>query len=135
MSKLQHPSEGEEFRVRYPFVKEPFEAFGEDGPYTVQTWRPGVSVESADYGDVDIWAESEGEMVLTVVSVHKPGRFPTRVFYTRQFVNPDGATFGKGRLLCCTLEKFRRISTRYQVGYATEETFEEAAERRRAVTA
>lgn len=56
-------------------------------------------------------------MRLTVVSVHRPGRFPTRVFFTRQFVTPDGKAFGKSKLHIVTVEKFRRLSSRYQIDY------------------
>lgn len=125
-----YPQPGEEFRVRYPFVKDEYQHCGEDGPETLKSWRPGVSIEVDRYEGTDIWAESEGEMILTVVGVFKPGRFPTRVFYTRQFIDPDAQKFGKGGLKMCTLEKFRRISAKYQVAYDLEETFEQAAERR-----
>ena len=124
------PSAGAVFRVIYPFTKSDFETYDGNGPVTVKTWRPGISMESTGYGDVDIWADSEGEMVLTVVATFKPGRFPTRVFYQRSFIDPDGRLFGKTRLLISTLEKFRRISARYQFVYDVEETFDEAAERR-----
>ncbi len=122
---------GAEFRVRYPYVRQPVTLCGEDGPYDANTWRPGVSIENdgSSY-DQSVWAESEGEMVLTVIDTFKPGRFPRRVFYTRQWIDPDGNAFGKSKLQICTLEKFGRISKGYQLAYDLEETFEEAAERR-----
>ena len=127
-----HPKAGDVFRVVYPMVREEYEAIEEDGPVKRMSWRPGVSIETCDHGWVDMWCESEGEMRLTVVDCHKPGRFPTRVFYTRCFIDPDGNEFGKNRLQICTLEKFRRISKEYGPAYDAEEAFEEAAERRAA---
>jgi hypothetical protein len=129
MSDLPKP--GDVFRVIYPFVRDEYDSFDGEGPVRVKSWRPGISIEQCDeYGDHDCWAESQGEMILTVVDCHKPGRFPTRVFYTRRFVDPDGHEFGKGSLRICTLEKFRRIAAKYAVPYDVEETFAEAAERR-----
>lgn len=130
LSRKGWPNPGDTFSVIYPFVRAEYDWFDVGGPIKLKTWRPGISVESADYGDVDIFADSQGEMILAVIATFKPGRFPTRVFYTRQFVDPDGKAFGKGKLLICTLEKFHRISVKYQVDYDVEETFEEAAERR-----
>jgi hypothetical protein len=74
-------------------------------------------------------------MILTVVETFKPGRFPTRVFYTRQFIDPDGKTFGKSRLHIVTLEKFRRISAKYRLPYDVDETLDQAAQRRADIVA
>ena len=117
------PTAGDVFRVRYPFIREPVSLYGEDGPYETLSWRPGVSIECCGpYGeDTDIVANGEGEMILTVVDVHKPGRFPTRVFYTRQFVSPDGHVFGKRGLRMTTVEAFRRRCAGYQLGYEIED--------------
>lgn len=108
---------GVTFDVRFPFVRETVDL---GGPATVDGWRPGVRFELRDppYGDEsESMADGEGFMRLTVVSIHKPGRFPTRVFYTRQFTGPDGKTFGKGALRIKTLDAFRRIARAYQHPY------------------
>ena len=39
------------------------------------------------------FADATGEMILTVVSTHKLGA-AERVFYTRQWRDPDGKVFG-----------------------------------------
>ena len=124
------PCAGAEFRVVYPFVKDTYEGYNDGGPVTLPTWRPGVSIESEAYEGEDIWADSEGEMVLAVVGVYKPGRFPTRIFYQRSFIDPDGNQFGKTRLQIATLGKFRHISSHYRLAYDLEETFAQALERR-----
>lgn len=116
------PATGEIFRVRYPFVRCDVTLCGEDGPYDARTWRPGVSIENAGpYGeDTDIVANGEGEMILTVIDVHKPGRFPTRVFYTRQWVDPNGYRFGKGGLRMTTVDAFKRMTAGYRLHYEIE---------------
>lgn len=115
----QTPKAGEEFRVRFPFIRDEYAAFDEEGPVNVKTWRPGVGFEAVGpYGEEsEAYANGEGWMILSVVGVYKPGRFPTRVFYTRKFISPSGDEFGKGKLQICTLEKFRRISASYQYPY------------------
>lgn len=103
--------------VKYPFVREQVQLIGDDGPYDTKSWRPGVRWEDVSPEDVGAVADGEGHMMLTVVGAYKPDRFPTRIFYTRQFSDPDGHVFGKTKLHICTLEKFRRISSAYQHGY------------------
>jgi len=113
-------TEGGVFRFKYPFVRAEYEALDEDGPHIRPTWNPGIRWE--DYGPEDCcaFADGEGEAVLTVVSIHRPGRFPTRVFYTRKFISPDGDEFGKGGLRIATLEKFRRLARGYRFHYEIE---------------
>lgn len=117
------PDAGAVIRVRYPFVRCKATICGEDGPEEINSWKPGVNIESAGpYGeDADIVANGEGEMILTVIDVHKPGRFPTRVFFTRQFVGPDGHTFGKKGLRMTTVEAFKRRAAGYQLAYDVED--------------
>lgn len=108
---------GRTYVVRYPFVRSEVELPLNDPEateiVTVKGWRPGV--DFVQYGDDhDACADAFGEMLLTVVSLHKPGRFPVRVFYTRQWKDPDGKVFGKGALRIATQEKFRRISKGYR---------------------
>jgi hypothetical protein len=117
------PRAGEVFRVRYPFVRETVTLCGDEGYYETVSWRPGVSIEACGYygDDTDIVAHGEGEMILTVVDTFKPGRFPRRVFYTRQFVSPDGHAFGKAGLRMTTVDAFRRRAAGYQLEYDVED--------------
>lgn len=111
---------GDMFTVAYPFSRVVFDDMTADvsgvGYTRSVTWKPGADGgysynphSSNDY----LLADGEGAMILTVVSVHQPGRYPTRVFFTRQWRDPDGRTFGKNKLHVVTAEKFRRISTRF----------------------
>jgi hypothetical protein len=106
---------GEIFKVEYPFVMEDYQMFDEDGPFAVKNWRPGVRYENVDnFGTVDTKIDGKGIMHLTVVDVHKPGKFPTRVFYTRQWEGPDGKRFGKGNLHITTAQHFKRLAGGYR---------------------
>jgi hypothetical protein len=122
----EQPKAGDVAEVRYPFMRvEYLEPIGPRWPADegdvrpAPSWRPGT--ESRTGGDPDgdgyLAADAVGVMTLTVVSVHRPGRYPTRVFYTRSFTSPAGRTFGKPRLRIATLEKFRRLARGYAHEY------------------
>jgi hypothetical protein len=101
---------GQEFRIAYPFIKDTYYVPDEDGGSELPTWRPGCRYEACGYygDDSEAVADGQGEQILTVVDVHKPGKYPVRVFYTIGWVTPDGKKFGKGKLHIATVEKFRR---------------------------
>lgn len=111
-----HIEPGQTFAVRYPFCLEDFTVQDFDGAYTVQSWRPGVRrIENVR----EEWvADGEGQQLLTVVSTHKPGTYQERVFYTRQWADPDGKIFGKTRLMHCTMRKFCGLIHAYRYAYA-----------------
>jgi len=103
--------EGQTFEVECPFVVSVYEDVDEGGYYRRPTWKPGVLFEMADpYGDsANAIAHGMGAVKYTVVSVHQlPKPYPTRVFFTRKWVRPDGVEFGKSRLHVMTLPQFRR---------------------------
>lgn len=114
---------GKTYSVRYPFVLEDVELPPDEPeawdkpPVMTKSWRPGVEFEQEDEGQAYGVAEAVGEMLLTVIDVHKPGRFPTRVFYTRQWKDPNGRVFGKGGLRITTLDAFRRRMRGYMHEY------------------
>ena len=70
--------------------------------------------------DSEAYCNAVGEMILTEVSRHKPGRYPTRVFYLREWVTPDGKRFGKPALRMCSAEKFNRLSRGWAVDYVVD---------------
>ena len=107
----------------YPFIRTKFETFDEDGSHFEKSWKPGVEIYETPYGTSAI-ANGKGKMTMTIVDIIKPGRFPTRVFYTREFVAPDGKRFGKRGLKICTLEKFRRLARGYRFYFDVDETAE-----------
>ena len=65
-----------------------------------------------------------------MVSTHKPGAFPTRVFYTRKWIDPQGKTFGKDALRVTTLGYFRTLTKGYRYRHMDmrKASVEEAAE-------
>jgi hypothetical protein len=105
--------EGNVFRAPYPFVRDEYDSPEEDGIVKVKTWKPGTRFEWVGPEDTECVADAVGEIILTVVSIHKPGRFPTRVFFTRRWRDPKGREFGKTKLHICTAEKFRRLASGY----------------------
>lgn len=109
-------NEGDVFRVRYPFCRASSEILGEEGVVTVQGWKPGTYAEGEDpFSWVSTaLADGVGLMILTVVSTHKPGKYPARVFYTRRWIDPDGREFGCSGLRVLVESKFRRFAAGYQ---------------------
>jgi hypothetical protein len=114
---------GDVFRVKYPFVRAEYEEHDADeyglSVTTVKSWKPGVEFIACGYygDDTEAVCDAEGEMVLTVIDVHKPGRFPARVFFTRSWVDPDGKAFGKGALRITTVPAFKRRTAGYMHEY------------------
>lgn len=108
---------GATIRVVYPFVRCKATVFDCDGPAEIDSWKPGVEYVLVYPDDSEAVAHGLGFMYLTVVSVHKPGRYPTRVFFTRQFERPDGKRFGRNKLHIATAEKFKRLARGYQHEY------------------
>lgn len=107
------------FTVPHPFVREEVSLPPDDPQATglniVMSWRPGVRFElTGPWGDSETLADGMGSQILTVVSEHKPGRFPTRVFYTRQWRSPSGKLFGKPALRIKTKDAFLRLVKGYR---------------------
>lgn len=114
---------GAVFTVPHPFCRQLVSLPGDDpeGPPSVErmSWVPGVRFEYGDsaYGDDPDTVEEYdgiGVQILTVVAVFKPGRFPTRVFYTRKWRVPEGREFGKGGLRIKVMSAFKRLISGYQ---------------------
>ena len=103
---------GAVFAVRYPFLRDNFTKTDWDGDgvseITLRTWKPGCGYRPHAPDDVEPFCHAEGQMELTVIDVHKPGKYPARVFFTRQWVGPDGKRFGKTALRIMTMPAFKR---------------------------
>jgi len=98
---------GARFTVPYPYVRE-----DDAGP----RWRPGTRVE-AEAPD-DSVADAVGAQELEVVSLHQPGKYQHRVFFKRQWVDPDGNRFGKAGLKVASIRKFRALVAGYAHPYS-----------------
>ena len=108
---------GSEYRVKFPFTKGVYSGYDEDGPFEEKTWQPGCRGENVPPDDAELVADGEGEMILTIIDIHKPGKYPERVFYTRMWRDPEGKEFGKGNLNITTSQAFKRRATSYGYPY------------------
>lgn len=110
---------GAEIEFGYPFVREPYS--DADGGETM-TWRPGCRDEQCAPDEFRRVADAIGSQIVTVVSVHKPGKYPARVFFTRRWRDPSGREFGKGGLHTKTLGNFRALVNGYRGRYEMSDT-------------
>lgn len=117
---------GEVYEVRpFPFVRHTACIAGEDGYEDVECWKPGTRFEDQrrylGHGEYDettrCVADGEGALRMTVVAVFTPPGFPQRVFYTRQWTDPDGKVFGKRKLMICVTSAFYRRARGYMYDY------------------
>lgn len=115
MSEIQP---GEVFVLSYPFIRG---FYFEDDKSPTPTWQPGVWPEMSRDWEEELVADGVGEMHLRVVSTHKPGRYPERVFYIRQWRDPDGRVFGTTALKIASVHKFRRLTAGYAFPYRLQE--------------
>ena len=108
--------------VDFPFVRCVAQNHTDDRSKTDDcrflSWRPGVDLqEIMRYGfgghpepDDYFVANGMGKMLLTEIDRHQlPGRYATRVFYTRQFQDPDGRVYGKKQLRIITAGGFTTL--------------------------
>lgn len=109
------PEPGDLFEVPYPFIRATFSEFDGEGVAESLTWQPGARFATdspnLNFGPT---ADGVGAQLLTVVSRHKPGKFPERVFYTRQWRDPDGKIFGKTCCRVTTMACWRALINGYR---------------------
>lgn len=116
---------GDIVRNIYPFVRTTYSHWDVDGVSEVASWRPGIEhVMTGPYGDADAFYDAFGEQVLEVIDVHKPGKYPIRVFYVCRWIDPDGKAFGKGKLRITTVPAFSRRASGFMSHDSSFEMFE-----------
>jgi hypothetical protein len=103
---------GATYEAWHPFKLEAYQPIPDDPdggyPDKVNTWVPGWRYEDCGPEDVEEVWDGAGLQRRTVVSLHRPGpRYPERVFYTRQWVDPNGHVFGRSNLRCVIAPTFR----------------------------
>jgi len=111
-----------EHKIKYPFIMEEVEAIwevvwevaGTEIP-KIEQWKPGITyTQESPYQDGEAYCEGEGFMVITEISRHKlPRPYPTRVFFTRKWIDPDGKKFGSNKLNIISLGTFNKIIKGY----------------------
>jgi hypothetical protein len=115
---------GATFTALYPFTRTEVELWDTDGLSTVPSWRPGARAQVYTGPDSAAPAcHAEGQAEYHVISRHKPGRFPERVFYTRVFITPGGFRFDgpKSRALrWATVAQFKRMIAGHPFDYVVE---------------
>lgn len=105
----------------FPFVRVTYEGFDSDGPFSDECWKPGCRHETSyDYDAHDV-ADGTGAMLLTVISLHKPGKYPERVFFTRQWRDPDGKVFGRKCLRVATKQAFSTMVKGYRYPFVNDD--------------
>ncbi len=99
--------------VTYPFIRTTYDSYDElEGTHAkLPTWQAGVG--GMDFNGYSgtfraFGANAEGQMILTIVSIHKPGKYPERIFYTRQYRDPDGKIYGKTNLKIMATRSLKR---------------------------
>lgn len=111
-----------EYFVDFPFRKGMHHGYDADGPFEESTWIPGCDAEN-NYDDFDLVADGMGKMVLTEISRHKPGKYPERVFYVREWIDPQGFRFGKKKLRITAASNFKKLAGGYQQKFTMRESF------------
>lgn len=113
---------GEVFQVPYPFVRDVYVDHDQDSEgwhaVDVPTWKPGTRFENAggpDGGNVNCLADDMGSQILTIIGIYQPPGYPTRVFFTRRWRDPDGKEFGKsGKLRILARSAFTALTQGYR---------------------
>lgn len=115
------------FKVKYPFTLAHGFKIEEDGPVDFPSWKPGTEEIPVQPDTSETVYHGVGSMVLTVVATFKPPKWPTRIFYTRQWIDPQGRTFGKNNLRITTLGNFNRMKQGYRYRQTVKEGGVQAA--------
>lgn len=107
----------EVYEIPYPFYRDKVILRDDEGSHEISTWVPGVRYVFVPPDESEAVADALGAQLIDVVSRHKPGRFPERVFYTRKWRDPDGNEFGKPVLRVKTGAAFKRLVSGYRYDY------------------
>ena len=110
----------ETHEIRYPFHRGTFIEEDYDGRRESPTWNVGPLDVRDQYGQPTYVAHGWGKMLIKVVSRHKPGKYPERIFYTRQWEDPDGKQFGKTCLRITTAQRFKRLISGFGLSVVSE---------------
>jgi hypothetical protein len=121
-------SEQKVYVVPFPFLRCKVSLWDEDGGCEIDGWKPGTEFRGVtEYCDGERFADAIGEMIVTEVSRHKPGRYPERVFFMRRWRNPDGEEFGKSGLQVAVASKFARTIAGYSYPFTLDDRSSVAA--------
>lgn len=104
-----------EHRVKFPFKSVAYYNSDDD---TGTNYVPGTRLEQGDeYNDGIYVADDTGFMVLTEVQRIEPPGFAPRVLYVREWIDPDGARFGRKTLRMISARAFDKMTKGYRHPY------------------
>lgn len=112
---------GKTYEVECPYVRTTYDHYehdGEDFSCTKRdTWKPGVEWEANGPESDGPFADGVGKVLYTVVSVHElPKPYKARVFFVREWIDPDGKKFGKRTLRIMGIGAFQQRLNGYRFG-------------------
>jgi hypothetical protein len=112
------PIAGDVIEREHPFTR----MIGAFEDLEFSRWRPGVwGNEFNGIDDFYPFAHAAGRVEYVVRAVCPVPGFPMRVFYTRQFTDPDGKILKRSGLICHSIGPFRmkvsRFSGRFDFAY------------------
>lgn len=111
----ERPIAGETYEVECPFVRDTWTEMDADGVAEVPTWRPGVEWKPISPEDYEPVADAFGKVLYTVVSVHElPRPYHPRVYFVREWIDPDGKRFGNKKLRIMGMQAFKRRMAGYR---------------------
>ena len=118
MSTVPDIKPGAVFETPFPFIGSTVFLFDPHGAIPRRTWKPGVDykLHGPDGATADAFCHGWGHRIIEVVSLHKPGKYPERVFFVRRWRGPDGHVFGKTALRIttkATLQRWLRMGHPY----------------------
>jgi len=95
------PTVGAYYEIGYPFIRDATNAGG------FAKWKPGCRWDRsvARYDRVGK-CDAMGTMLVSVKGVYTPPSYPTRVFFTKRWIDPSGSEFGRNTLRCYALGAF-----------------------------
>ena len=85
-------------------------------------WRPGTRSEPCEPDSARFVCDGAGSREITVVSVHQPPGYTSRVFYTIKWVDPNGRVFGSKKLRVMSIGPFRVMLRGHRHPYEIVET-------------
>ena len=105
---MNHLEINKEYVFMCPFKTGTYSYYDEDGLCEEATWIPGYYFDNETQDEFIKCADGLGKVIYKIIDIHKPGKYPTRVFYIRNWVDPDGKKFGSNKLHITTEISLKR---------------------------
>ena len=129
--------DGDVFEHDYPFLRYAhkqeiweLDNFSKSHEF-IARWKPATEHRYVGpNGETGLYADGMGKRRLTVYGVFKPSRFPSRVFYTQHWMDPESNNwFGLEKCRIKPLGSFRKMAAGFKLKcYETSLTIEDLGE-------